>query len=81
MNDPPSHERHTMTIWTDPPSRAKSRRLSLLSRFLDAGALARQRRHLAELDDAMLRDIGLTREQALREARRPRWDAPRHWQQ
>jgi uncharacterized protein YjiS (DUF1127 family) len=70
-----------MTTWTDRfPSEIRGR-LSLLSRFLDAGALARQRRHLAELDDAMLRDIGLTREQALREARRPRWDAPRHWQQ
>jgi len=69
-----------MTTWSHLlPSEIRGR-LSLLSRFLDSGALARQRRHLAELDDAILRDIGLTRDQALREARRPRWDAPRHWQ-
>jgi uncharacterized protein YjiS (DUF1127 family) len=34
---------------------------------------------LAELDDHMLRDIGLTREQARHEAERPSWDAPSHW--
>lgn len=52
---------------------------SLPRRLLAAGALSRQRYRLAELDEVMLRDIGLTRDQALREARRSRWDAPRHW--
>ena len=33
----------------------------------------RQRRSLAELDDHMLRDIGLDRYQALREAAKPFW--------
>ena len=58
----------------------------ILARLRDAFALAAQRRQLAQLDDALLADIGLTREQALREARRPlwdgvpsRWDAPHHW--
>lgn len=33
----------------------------------------RQRRMLLEIDDRLLRDIGLTREQAEREARKPFW--------
>jgi uncharacterized protein YjiS (DUF1127 family) len=36
-------------------------------------ARARQRRHLAQLDDRMLRDIGKTREQALEESQKPFW--------
>lgn len=52
---------------------------TLLQRMRIAAAIARQRRDLAALDDAMLRDIGLSRGQALTEAARPFWDAPRHW--
>ena len=37
----------------------------------------RQRRVLAELDEHLLRDIGLTREQALAEARRLPWRGPK----
>ena len=37
----------------------------------------RQRRALAELDDRLLRDIGVTFEQAKREAARPFWSAAR----
>jgi uncharacterized protein YjiS (DUF1127 family) len=33
----------------------------------------RQRQALLELDDRLLRDIGLTREQAEREAHKPVW--------
>lgn len=51
----------------------------LFRRLRKAAALARQRHALAALDDAMLRDIGLTRDQAMNEAARPFWDAPRHW--
>ncbi|MCE3250458.1 MAG: putative conserved small protein [Geminicoccaceae bacterium] len=36
--------------------------------------LARQRRALAALSDHMLKDLGLTRVDALREAGRPFWD-------
>ena len=36
-------------------------------------SLRRQRRTLAGLDEHLLRDIGLTREQALAEARRLPW--------
>jgi uncharacterized protein YjiS (DUF1127 family) len=34
---------------------------------------SRQRRHLLELDDHLLRDIGISREQAMREARKSYW--------
>jgi uncharacterized protein YjiS (DUF1127 family) len=40
---------------------------------------ARSRRHLSRLDDRLLRDIGLTREQAEAEGQRPLWDTPPHW--
>lgn len=52
-----------------------SRRFSLARLF----TLARTRAHLARLDDHQLDDIGLTREEAAREAARRAWDAPRHW--
>lgn len=52
---------------------------SLLARIGTALALSRQRNNLAALDDALLADIGLTREDALREANRPLWDVPSRW--
>jgi len=33
----------------------------------------RQRRALADLDDHLLRDLGISREDALRESRKPFW--------
>lgn len=39
-------------------------------------SLYRQRRTLAQLSDAALADIGVTRTQADAEAARPVWDAP-----
>lgn len=42
--------------------------------------LSRQRRALLELDERMLKDIGITRGDAAREARRPLWDdAAERW--
>ena len=55
--------------------RPRSRRPGLLALM----ALRRQRAALAALDDAALKDIGLTREEAQLEARRPFWDAPDTW--
>ncbi|TNE68375.1 MAG: DUF1127 domain-containing protein [Rhodobacteraceae bacterium] len=46
---------------------------------MKAREISRQRRALAALDDALLDDIGLTREEVLAESQRPAWDAPRHW--
>lgn len=42
-------------------------------------ALAKQRRALTRLDDAALRDMGLTHADVTREANRPAWDVPGHW--
>jgi uncharacterized protein YjiS (DUF1127 family) len=51
----------------------------LLGRLLALMALRRSRRGLEHLDDYLLRDIGLTRAEALRESARPVWNAPDHW--
>lgn len=51
----------------------------LPSRLLAASALKRSRHSLRQLDDRLLRDIGLTRAEALSEADRAPWDAPAHW--
>ncbi len=58
-----------------PAARRPLRTRGLMELF----GLWRQRRCLASLDDHLLRDIGLTRDAALREARRPLWDAPQSW--
>lgn len=42
-------------------------------------SLRKQRTRLADLDDHILRDIGVTRDMALKESKRPFWDAPPHW--
>ncbi|WP_210528033.1 DUF1127 domain-containing protein [Rubellimicrobium arenae] len=57
-----------------------SRRSTLsLSHLLRLAALARSRRQLADLEDHLLRDVGLTRTEARHEAEKPVWDAPGHW--
>lgn len=60
-------------------SRARKTAGNLAARLAAALALWRQRRRLAVLDAHLLDDIGLTRGEALRESRRPVWDAPDHW--
>jgi uncharacterized protein YjiS (DUF1127 family) len=52
---------------------------TLISRFVQAYAGWQQRKRLTTLDDAALRDIGLTRTQADAEAARPMWNAPAQW--
>lgn len=47
--------------------------LETLLRWQD---LSMQRRRLLELDAYMLKDIGISRADAVREARRPFWDQP-----
>ena len=61
------------------PATRPGRRLRLLHRLFQMQALFRQRATLAQLDDHLLRDIGLTPEEAQAEARRPLWDVPAHW--
>lgn len=53
--------------------------VALIARLAEARALRRQRRALTRLDARLLRDIGLTRSEAVEEARRRLWDAPPHW--
>lgn len=55
------------------------RSLPVLSYLNRALAVRRQRQALRDLPPEVLRDIGLTREEALSEAERPFWDVPRHW--
>lgn len=50
-----------------------------LARFVQAYADWQQRNRLALLDEHALRDIGLTRHQAMTEAERPIWNAPAQW--
>ncbi|MCR4266388.1 DUF1127 domain-containing protein [Nitratireductor sp. ZSWI3] len=46
---------------------------ALFGRFLLASQRYRQRRHLAELDDRLLADIGLARPDVERECAKPFW--------
>lgn len=52
-----------------------SRRFSLATLI----GLARSRRALAQLDEARLKDLGLSSHDAQVEANRPFWDVPAHW--
>lgn len=56
---------------------AMARRPSFLQRLLTWHRVANERRRLLELDERTLRDIGLTRDDAVREASRPFWDQDR----
>ncbi len=60
----------TLTRNTTCPAPSRHRQISLTARL----AVLRERRRLARLSDEALRDIGLSRREALREARRPFWD-------
>ncbi|MGL4238889.1 DUF1127 domain-containing protein [Tabrizicola sp.] len=51
-----------------------------LSRLFAALQLHRERVRLAALDDHLLADIGLSRDEAEAAAAQPLWDVPRHWQ-
>lgn len=48
----------------------------VIERSLRWRQLARERRALLELDDRLLKDIGISRYDALGEASRPFWDEP-----
>lgn len=67
-----------LTLTLQRVSRARPA-LSMLSRFVQARAVARQRKALADLDDTLLKDIGVTRSEAELESMRPAWDVPKHW--
>ncbi len=51
---------------------------SLAARLVMMLGIHRERRSLDQLDAALLEDIGITRDQARKEARRAAWDVPAH---
>ncbi len=55
------------------------RRVLSFSGLIDLMAALRTRRRLMELDEHLLRDIGLTRSEAQTEAEKPAWDVPAGW--
>ncbi len=54
-------------------------RLAIVSFIGLAIAARRQRRALRNLDESVLRDLGLSRKDAETEANRPLWDVPANW--
>jgi uncharacterized protein YjiS (DUF1127 family) len=55
--------------------RLTTRRVDAGARMAKAWRIITTRRHLREMDDRMLKDIGVSRTQANYEAARPVWDA------
>lgn len=70
----------TLTLRSTTPTRsALSFDLSAaLTDLITLLSVTRQRAALARMDNAQLRDLGLTRAEADTEARRPFWDLPTH---
>ena len=58
---------------------SRARIAGLAARIRHALVLRAERKRLTTLDDALLFDIGMTREQALTEAARSVWDVPHGW--
>lgn len=50
-----------------------------IGKFLQMLAVRKTRKQLAEVDDHILEDIGISRAAAEFEASRPLWDVPNHW--
>ncbi|WP_372574252.1 DUF1127 domain-containing protein [Ruegeria jejuensis] len=67
-----------MTLTTERHIRP-CKRISFWRALTHAWAVRRDRQKLLRLDDAALKDIGITRSEALAEARRSFWDAPETW--
>ncbi len=67
------------TLCHVPSGTIRTRRASLLSLIRDMIEVRRQRRALSSLDDALLRDIGVSPEEARREVDKPAWDVPVTW--
>ncbi|MEM9426679.1 MAG: DUF1127 domain-containing protein [Pseudomonadota bacterium] len=52
---------------------------AFLGMVLKALSIWRERQDLSKLDDRLLRDVGLTRNDVETETNRPVWDAPNRW--
>ncbi len=67
--------------WSDHGSisgRAR-RKPGFLARLVTLQAIRKERQTLSDLDPKLLKDIGITPEQAEKEAKRVIWDAPERW--
>ena len=58
---------------------ARRTRPALLGVFFKAWSIWRERQDLSDLDDHLLKDIGVNRHEAKKETKRPVWDAPNRW--
>ncbi|WP_411644487.1 DUF1127 domain-containing protein [Loktanella agnita] len=61
------------------PHTAKSQHTSLLTKLRMILATVHQRRSLREMEDHLLRDIGISYAEAQKEAQKPLWDVPDTW--
>ena len=64
---------HTHVVFMERPARGMALLTGLLPVVGRWHARARERRALAQLDDRMLRDIGISRTEAERECAKPFW--------
>lgn len=55
-------------------------RTGFLARIIASHRYRRELRAMRELEDRLLADIGLTRDEAEALDGLPKWDAPAHWQ-
>lgn len=60
-------------------SLTRPRKGGIFARFRDMAEIRRQRRALRDLSDHLLKDIGLSAQDARDETERPAWDVPAHW--
>ena len=63
FNVSPSHNQH----------------FGLFRRFKQIASLSKERAELSKLTSQQLKDIGITPDQAQKEAARPAWDLPENW--
>jgi len=68
-----------MTTLTNAAHSHRTQKFSLLGLIRRMDATYRHRQTLRKLDNAALKDIGLSREQARIEASRRLWDVPSFW--
>lgn len=66
-------------ISTNPHAHRSFSALALLRTLGESITLRKQRKALKSLDDTRLNDLGISRAEAMREARRPVWDVPNNW--
>jgi len=67
-----------LNISTSSPCSAR-KKISIWQRLFNFETLRKERLELRSLSDSQLKDIGITPDQARKEADRPAWDVPSNW--